>query len=55
VKREDRGKEGLILTKQAIEIKKQKEHDKKKEEINKKVTHSVNIWEKTILPQWNKK
>ncbi|KAI8340482.1 rab-GTPase-TBC domain-containing protein [Chlamydoabsidia padenii] len=38
-----------------LEIKKQKEHDKKKEEINKKVTHSVNVWEKTILPHWNKK
>ncbi|KAI8083050.1 uncharacterized protein BX664DRAFT_366673 [Halteromyces radiatus] len=38
-----------------LEAKKQKEHDKKKEEIDKKLTHAIHVWEKTIIPQWNRK
>ncbi|CAO3641064.1 unnamed protein product [Cunninghamella echinulata] len=47
--------EKMIKKALQIEAKKQKQHDRKKEQNNKKMTQAINHWEQNILPQWNKK
>ncbi|ORX50238.1 RabGAP/TBC [Hesseltinella vesiculosa] len=47
--------EALMKKAKKLEEKRQKEHDKKKEQVDKKISQATLLWERTIIPQWDKK
>ncbi|KAI8059516.1 hypothetical protein BC940DRAFT_173845 [Gongronella butleri] len=47
--------EALMKKARKLEEKKVKEHERKKEQVDKRVAQAISVWEHTILPQWDQK